>query len=159
MKSALAVLVSATSAAADCPDLTVLACDMGAKRLEVCADDARITYAFGPKGAPELTLSNPLDAPGFTPWPGVSRTIWDVVDFVNEDVTYEVFTSTERIPADEAKGPTRTDAVVVLKEEEVLADFRCDPDTVEGSVDLLYDHLTAHGMCFDLETRTWARCP
>ncbi len=158
MKSALAVLVSATSVAADCPDLTVLACVIGQKRLEVCADADRITYAFGPGGAPELTLSNALDAPGFTPWPGVSRTIWDVVEFVNEDVTYQVFTSTERIPEDEARGPARTDAVVVLNEGEVLADFRCAPDTVEGSVDLLYDHLTAHGMCFDLETRTWAGC-
>ncbi len=110
------------------------------------------------KTSPERTLSNPLDAPGFTPWPGVSRTIWDVVEFVNDEITYQVFTSTERIPEDDARGPTRTDAIVVMREGEVLADFRCAPDTVDGSVDLLFDHLTAHGMCFDLEARTWARC-
>ena len=158
MRAALLSLLSATAASADCHDLTVLACDIGAKRLEVCADDTAVTYAFGPVGAPELTLSNPLDAPGFTPWPGVSRTIWDVVEFRNGDVTYQVFTSIERIPDEDADGPTRADAVVVLRGEEVLAEFRCDAGTVRGSVDLLYDHLTEHGMCFDLATRDWSRC-
>lgn len=162
MRAAAILLALAAPAHAGCPDLTVLACEMpGGKRLEVCADDRAVTYAFGPPGAPELTLENPLAAPGYTPWPGVSRTIWESVAFRNGDYLYEVYNSAERIFPDDEKAEIEvreSAGVVILKGETVVAQVDCLPGTAEGPIEALYEHLEARGVCWDHAARAWGTC-
>ena len=157
-----ALALTAAPLAAACPDLTVLRCQVeGGKQLEICADAEAVRYSFGPISNPELELSNPLAASGYRPWPGVSRTIWDSVTFENDAYVYEVVTSLERIyPEEEEADITvlRRDGVYVLKNEMPVAELICLPDTVEGAVDLLYDHLGSHGMCWSFSTHAWEVC-
>ena len=154
--------LSASPLLAACPVLTVLRCQIeGGKQLEVCADAEAIRYSFGYIGNPELVLTNPLTESGYRPWPGVSRTIWDSVAFENGAYVYEVVTSLERIyPEEEEADITvlRRDGVYVLKDELPVAELTCRPYTVEGAIDLLYDHLGSHGMCWSFSTHAWEVC-
>ena len=158
----LALALAATPLAAACPDLTVLRCQVeGGKQLEVCAEADAVRYSYGPIGRPELELSKQLTASGYRPWPGVNRTIWDSVTFENDAYVYEVVTSFERIYPEEEKADItvlRRDGVYVLKNEMPVAELICLPDTVEGAVDLLYDHLGSLGMCWSFSTHAWEVC-
>ena len=157
--SALALLATPLTA---CPDLTVLRCRVeGGRQLEICADAEAVRYSFGPIGNPELELFNPLAASGYRPWPGVSRTIWDSVAFENGAYVYEVVTSLERIYPDDEDADImvlRRDGIYVLKNEMPVAELTCLPETVEGAVDLLYDHLGKHGLCWSFSAHAWEVC-
>lgn len=63
-------LLSPLPAMADCPGEVVLGCMIGEKTLEICADASVMSYSFGPKGAPELSITAPMSSGPVQPWPG-----------------------------------------------------------------------------------------
>ncbi len=72
---------------------TFLRCTLegGGKRVEVCFDRSRVTYAFGRPGrAPELTLSESVATVDYEPWSGVGRAKSEAVRFVNGGYGYQV---------------------------------------------------------------------
>ena len=138
---------------ADCPaGGEVFSCQIGAKGLEICHQGDDLTYAFGPKGAPELTISESLTTVNFTPWPGVSNNIWENVVFVNDDYAYDVWTSVARDPEDTIglQGGVR-----VLNGEETVAELTCDPGTPSQSLDGIWDLKESVGMCWEFSSFSW----
>jgi hypothetical protein len=140
-------------ALADCGAGTeVFTCQIGAKALEICHVGDDLTYAFGPKGAPELTISESLTTVNFAPWPGVSSNIWETVTFVNGDYAYEVWTSVARDPeaTDGQQGGVR-----VLNGEEMVAELTCDPGTASNALDVIWDLKESVGMCWEFSSISW----
>lgn len=152
MRFALAALVAAAPVGAE--PVTLLDCPIGAKRLTVTADAEAVTYRFGAEGAPELTLTNPLSASSFQPWPGVGRSIFESIRFENESYAYEAFWSFDRLePEGDMAG-----GVVVLKEENIVATLDCDAGQVEATFFTMEDHLREAGICWDYEAREHRPC-
>lgn len=140
-------------AMADCPTGgQVFSCQIGAKALEICHVGNDLTYAFGPKGAPELTITESLKTVNFTPWPGVGSNIWETVIFVTDDHAYEVWTSVARDPeaSDGLQGGVR-----VLNGEELVAELTCDPGTASNALDVIWDLKESVGMCWDFASISW----
>jgi hypothetical protein len=141
-------------ALADCPGQTFVSCPVGGDRwLEVCIGAEDFTYAFGPRGAPELRLSVPMSAGTVTPWPGVGRAIWASVGFPNAGYTYEVWGSVDRVP----DNPDPSARVNVLQGEDLLAQIPCLPGTVEAPAFVLEDAMAERGFCWNLTARRWQR--
>ena len=153
MRAALLFALLATPAAAACPGDTVFSCRIGAKVLEVCHAADTLTYAFGRVGRPELTLSQPLETAAYTPWPGIGRAIWDSLAFSNDGVTYEVWTSVERM--DEAA--QLEGGVNVIEGETLLARLTCDRGTPSQSLDVIYELKSEIGQCWDFDAKAWTR--
>lgn len=143
-----------TTALADCPGgAEVFSCTIGKKTLEICHRQNTLTYSFGPPGAPDIALTQPLATVAFTPWPGVGSTIWESVAFPNQGYTYEVWTAVERDPED-TKG--LQGGINVLKGEALQAQLTCDPGTASQSLDAIFGLKEAIGQCWDFDSRSWA---
>ncbi len=80
------------------PGEILLSCPIGKKQLELCLTSQSLTYSFGPRGAPEITLTDAIRDVAYSPWPGVGGYIFDSVTFTNRGTSYEVWTSLERNP-------------------------------------------------------------
>lgn len=140
-------------AAADClPGGTVFSCQMGGKTLEICNETDVLIYNFGPPGAPELIIAEPLETVTFTPWPGVGSAIWEMVTFQNEGHVYEVVTSVDRDPGGDQ---TLQGGVYVTKDDTMIAELYCDPGTASNALDVLWDLKESIGQCWDFETTSW----
>lgn len=140
---------------AACEVLTFLSCETGnGRQLEVCADDRAVTYAFGPPGSPELALANPIEAPGYTPWPGAGRTLWESVGFEADGHLYEVFLSVDRLEHGSELGA----GVTVSRGGETLATLHCVPPIETAGFWALSDFLEQRGRCWDLEGQAWKDC-
>ena len=139
---------------AACPEETYLSCptDRG-DYLEVCIGSDAFTYAYGPKGAPELSLSVPMSAGTVTPWPGVGRAIWSAVGFPNAGYTYEVWNSVDRDP----DNINPMGGVNVLQGDAMIAQIVCLPGTVTAAAFTLEDAMAGAGYCWDFDSRTWSR--
>jgi len=151
----IAVLLSVLPlpAIADCPaGGQVFSCQVGAKALEICHVGDDLTYAFGPRGAPELTITEPLKTVNFAPWPGVGSNIWEAVIFVNDDYAYEVWTSVAREP-EATKG--LQGGVRVLNGEEMVAELTCDQGTASNALDVIWDLKESVGMCWEFASISW----
>lgn len=142
-----------TAALADCPGgEEIFSCTIGQNALQVCHQNGALTYSFGPPGAPDLTLTQPLEAVAFTPWPGVGSTIWESVAFPNQGYTYEVWTAVERNP--EATGGLQG-GINVLKGEALQAQLTCDPGTASQPLDAIFGMKEAIGQCWNFDSRSW----
>ncbi len=164
MRAFFALLAFTSPAFAQCADGadTFLACRIegSERRLEVCLASQNLTYRFGPPGAPELTLSAPVTAIDYTPWPGIGRTIYEELTFRSGDYRYVVFGGIER-EHDATTGeiiPTRFGGVSVLPgaDETPLAAFHC----AEGTVDFPWseaigDAKRLMGLTFDRQVQRW----
>lgn len=154
--AALFVLPGAVMAACP-PNATVLvSCDLknGAKRLETCLLGDRALYRYGTPGKPpELEMLRHVRDVDMTPWPGVSRTIWEGFTFFNEDIGYEVYHSIDKDPD---AGPIRG-GITVMRGDETLATLECDPGTVDsaGYSLPLYEAKEAAGQCWDFNSFKW----
>lgn len=149
----LALLLPA-AAMAECPGGTeVFSCTIGKNTLQICHRQNALVYSFGPPGAPDLTLTQPLETAAFTPWPGVGNTIWESVAFPNQGHTYEVWTAVERNPED-TKG--LRGGVNVLKGEALQAQLTCAPGTASQSLDVIFGLKEAIGQCWDFDSRSWS---
>lgn len=149
-------LLCPTMAFAACQGETLVSCPIGAKQLQVCNESDQLTYSFGPPGAPELQLaSRPQDA--YTPWNGISRTLWETITFTNRDVTYEVVFSFDRM----AENAMPVWGVTVLQGSDIAASLTCDSQAANIPFDGLYDQITATGLCWNRDAAQWqtGTCP
>lgn len=156
MRAALLLLALAAPAPAHaaCQGDEAFSCQIGAKRVEVCYWKGMLTYSFGREGKPELSLNEPLETVAFTPWPGVSSSIWETVAFRNKGYTYELWTGVERDP--DSTEP-RSGGVRVMQGEKTVAELDCDKGTATP-MDALYDLKDGIGQCWDMGTQAWSVC-
>jgi hypothetical protein len=143
----------AAPAHAACQGDEAFSCRIGAKTLDVCYWKGMLTYRFGPEGKPELTLNEPLETVNYTPWPGIGRAIWDSVAFRNEGVTYEVWSSFDRMD----ENAVLEGGVNVLEGDTTLATLTCDKGSVAHGLDALYDLKSGTGQCWNMESQAWTR--
>jgi hypothetical protein len=133
------------AALADCAEGTFVSCRIKGKVLDVCVAGDHVTYAFGPEGAPELVLSEPLSAGTHQPWSGVGRSIWEGLGFRNDGYTYEAYISFDRLNQEAGM----EGGVTVLKGEKIVAQLACDAGTVEGHFDTLAEAMAGQGYCWN----------
>lgn len=146
-------LLAASPAWAACQGDEAFSCPIGGKTLDVCYWKGMLTYRFGPEGKPELTLTEPLETVDYFPWPGIGRAIWESVSFRNEGVTYEVWSSFDRLD----ENAVMEGGVNVLTKDETLATLTCNKGSVESGLDRITDLKAGIGQCWDYETRVWTR--
>ena len=156
MRAALLLALLAAPAAspvwAACPGDTVFSCPIGKKTLEICNAKGLLTYTFGRRaGKPELIISEPLETVAYTPWPGIGRAIWDAVAFENEGVTYEVWSSFDKID----ENAVLEGGVNVMEGDKTLATLTCNKGSVVYSLDAISDLKAGIGQCWDFDNRAW----
>lgn len=150
----LALILLAGPAAADCtPGETVFSCQVGQKALEICYEQETLIYNFGPPGAPELVIAEPLASATYQPWPGVSSSIWETLSFFNAGYVYDVTTSVSR---DAGADETLQGAITVWQNDSIVAEVACDHGTASNSLDVVWNMKEAIGQCWDFENQTWA---
>jgi hypothetical protein len=150
---ALAFALLPLPAAADCtPGETVFSCQVGKKSLQICNETDLLIYSFGPPGAPELVIAEPLKTITFQPWPGAGSSIWESLIFVNEGYTYEVVTSVDR--DGDADQPVQG-SVFVTKGDAQVAEVQCDPGTASNALDVVWDLKEGVGLCWDFANQSW----
>lgn len=154
MRLALALVLLASPAHAACQGDEAFSCTIGKKTLEVCYWKGALIYAYGRDGKPELTLSEPLETVSYTPWPGIGRAIWDAVAFENEGVTYEVWTSFDKID----ENAVLEGGVNVMQGDATLATLACDKGSVAHGLDTISELKAGIGQCWDYENQTWGVC-
>ncbi|WP_287884675.1 MULTISPECIES: hypothetical protein [Paracoccus] len=158
----LVLILAASVALADCRTETLISCDIGdGRHLEICIEpgdfqgEGAFTYAFGPKGRPELTLRETFAAGTASPWSGVGRAIWESVAFRNDGHVYEAWHSVDRLDEDM---PLEA-GVTILRGEAFLAALSCKsgPATVIAPLFTIQDAMAAAGFCRDLNRHEWRR--
>lgn len=158
MRAALFLALLATPVAsptlAACQGDQAFSCPIGKKTLEICYWKGMLTYRFGPERQPEITLNEPLETVAYTPWPGIGRAIWDSVAFQNEGVTYEVWSSFDRMD----ENALLEGGVNVLEGDKLLATLTCDRGSVGTALDTISELKAGIGQCWDHGTRTWGLC-
>ncbi|MFM7333601.1 MAG: hypothetical protein ACKO1H_04180, partial [Tabrizicola sp.] len=151
MRAALLLILLAAPAHATCQGDEAFSCPIGKKTLDVCYWKGMLTYRFGPEGKPELTISEPLETVDYTPWPGIGRAIWDMVAFQNEGVTYEVWTSFDKMD----ENAVMEGGVNVVQDDTLLATLTCDKGSVAAGLDRISDLKAGIGQCWDYENQAW----
>ncbi|MFV0472662.1 MAG: hypothetical protein ACK5MQ_00230 [Pikeienuella sp.] len=145
---------------AECAGETMISCETGAGWLEVCVEpgdgpgEGAFTYAFGPKGAPDLALREDMAAGTATPWPGIGGAIWESVDFRHEGHVYSIYIATDRSDESGMRAGAH-----VIRGEETLARLSCEsgPDQVIAPAFAVEDAMTAAGYRRDLARDEWRR--
>ena len=156
LASFIAIAVCAGSVqAAQCPGkTTVLHCEMKAqKMLTVCIGDGEASYSFGKPGAPELALTQPLGEVQGRPWPGVGGAIWEEIIFRYNDITYDVFTNTDRM----TEAAPQSGGVTVLQGSRELATLNCLDGTATVDPFAVSDGFGAAGFCWDRDDEMYKR--
>jgi hypothetical protein len=154
MRAALLVILLAAPAHAACPGDTVFSCPIGKKTLEICHAKGLLTYTFGRGRKPELIISEPVETVAYTPWPGIGRAIWDSVAFENEGVTYEVWTSFDKMD----ENAVLEGGINVMEGDETLATLTCNKGSVDYSMEGISDLKAQIGQCWDMGSRSWGAC-
>lgn len=160
MRLAAFLTLFAAPAVADCAGETFLSCPIEgrADHLEVCIEPGAFTYAFGPRGAPELRLTARMQDGPVTPWPGVGRAIWSAVIFKNEGYAYEVWASVDRMVVDETGTEAPVEAgVSVLQGEATVARLACAPGTADTDPYRLSDAMYENGWCWEIADHLWRK--
>ncbi|MEC9431383.1 MAG: hypothetical protein VYD87_00615 [Pseudomonadota bacterium] len=160
---ALLLLAAAPAVAhAGCAGETLAACEVApGEVLHACVDPEAeaFSYAFGPPGAPDLTLRAPFAEGTARPWNGVGRAIWSRVAFRNGAYAYEVWISLDRLTPD----PAPEAGMNVLRGETLLASLQCraGPDgsgpPVIAPIFAIEDAMEAAGWRWEIEAGRWAR--
>ena len=151
MRAALLLALLAAPASAACQGDKAFSCTLGKKTLQVCYWKGALIYSYGREGKPELTIAEPLETVAYTPWPGFSRSIWDSVAFHNDGVTYEVWTSFDRLD----ENAVLEGGVNVIKADKTLATLTCDKGSVAQGLDMISDLKSGIGQCWDYDSQSW----
>lgn len=152
MRAALILALLAAPASAACQGDEAFSCTIGKKTLEVCHWKGALVYSYGRAGKPELTIAEPLETANYTPWPGIGRAIWDTVTFQNDGVTYEVWTSVDKMD----ENAILEGGINVLQGDSLVASLTCDPGTASNSLDAIYGLKEGIGQCWDFDRRSWS---
>ncbi len=158
--------ISAGTAAADCtPEQEpFMSCQIEGRNmvLSVCLTADLALYSYGPQaGPPDLTLSEPLVSVAYTPWPGVGRSIWEDVTFINGEYRYTVFAGFDRMFGNETEAdhPTPHFGGVTVRQGDVqVAELACDRATVNYGAfggDPIYEAKIAAGQQWDGREQVW----
>lgn len=127
----------------------------GQKVLDVCTDGSYVLYRFGKTGqTPEIELLDAVRTVNYTPWAGVSSSIWESVSFNNGDYTYEAYSSTRR----NTDAPDVAGGVEVSQSGKNIASLQCDAGSVETNIDALFGLREDAGLCYDYPTFRWKEC-
>jgi len=154
--SMVAVLGAASAFADTCSGgkTQAIQCDLKpGKSLTVCIGNGEASYAYGPKGAPELAMTQPLGQVDATPWAGVGRSIWEEIVFYNNDVSYAVWMSLDR---GEEGFPT-SGGVLVARGDQTLADLQCLKGTADVTTFAISDGFERAGFCWDFQAQRFQR--
>lgn len=154
MRAALILILLATPARAACQGDEAFSCRIGKKTLDVCSWKGALIYRFGHQGQPELTIAEPLETVAYTPWPGIGRAIWDKVAFQNDGVTYEVWTSFDKMD----ENAVLEGGVNVMQGDTSLASLTCDKGSVAHGLDVISDLKAGIAQCWDPEGQAWGSC-
>lgn len=154
MRAALILALLASPASAACQGDEAFSCRIGKKTLDVCYWKGALIYRFGPEGQPELTIAEPLETVAYTPWPGIGRAIWDTVAFRNDGVTYEVWTSFDKMD----ESAVLEGGVNVMQGDTSLASLTCDKGSVAHGLDVISDLKAGIAQCWDPEGQAWGSC-
>lgn len=154
MRAALLLALLAAPASAACQGDEAFSCTIGKKTLQVCYWKGALIYSYGREGKPELTIAQPLETAAYTPWPGIGRAIWDSVAFQNEGVTYEVWTSFDKLD----EQAVLEGGVNVMQGDTTLASLTCDKGSVAHSLDPIMDLKSGIGQCWNPEAQAWDGC-
>lgn len=153
----LALTLTAAPAQADCgADKVGFACDIGAKKLEICITTQSLRYQFGTDGAPELTIDQRFDQTGYRPWAGVGRTIYDEVLFHADNHDYLVWQSIDKIVDEGQPVPEWQGGLYVEKDGTSVLSEDCAPGSLTAGMDLIADELDTAGFCWDRNRFGWA---
>lgn len=154
---ALLGLLTLTPAWADCAGEVIFACKIKTKTLELCLTADALRYTFG-KGQPDLTITTPLPQLDYTPWNGIGRSMWEAVRFENRGVTYEVWSSIDKLMDENDPAPIWSGGVIVSRGDATLAQLVCTTPPEPPFIDVLYDAKTAVGQCWNFDRRAWLNC-
>jgi hypothetical protein len=154
MRAALLLALLASPASAACQGDEAFSCTIGRKTLDVCHWKGALIYRYGPEGNPELTIAEPLETVAYTPWPGIGRAIWDTVAFQNDGVTYEVWTSFDKMD----ESAVLEGGVNVMQGDTSLASLTCDKGSVAHGLDVISDLKAGIAQCWDPEGQAWGSC-
>ena len=154
MRAALLLALLASPASATCQGDEAFSCRIGKKTLEVCYWKGALIYSYGREGKPELTIAEPLETVAYTPWPGFSRAIWEAVAFQNDGVTYEVWTSFDRLD----ENAILEGGVNVIKGARSIAKLTCNRGSVDHSLDTISDLKAGIGQCWSFDSQSWGSC-
>lgn len=120
---AASMMLCAAPAFATCAgnQIEVFSCSFGAKQAELCmtTDEQKLTYRFGPKGAPELELTRGFDEITMQPWSGFGRSIWENVTVPSGSFSYVLFSSYDKFDQ------THSGGLEVLRGDQTLASLDC----------------------------------
>ena len=150
---------AASMAQADCArDNISLSCQIenSTKHLTLCVENGVVTYTFGPKGAPELTLTEAVETVDHQPWPGIGRSIWEDTSLSNGDFTYEVWQSFDKLEQNEDLAGAG--GVTVTQNGETLVSLSCDPLTTKLGFFAIGDAKAERGLCYEMQDDTWGNC-
>ena len=152
-------MLNASALWANCvPGIAILSCTIKdtSKHLDVCIQGDAVTYAYGPAGAPELTLAEPVEAITHEPWPGFGMSISETTLFTNGAFGYEIWIAYDK----SAQDPNRANygGVSVLKNGTNVADLSCDPSNIEIGLFALASEKERRGQCYDQITKVWSAC-
>ncbi|MEJ8559938.1 hypothetical protein QTO30_00855 [Yoonia sp. GPGPB17] len=163
---ALCLLVTSTAANAVCgPEHeTFIACQIADRdvTLEVCFDADTASYSYGPMGAPELTLQEPVATLDYLPWPGAGSAIWEEVTFYSGPYSYTVLGGFERPFSEKAmqKPVRRFGGVTVQEGETTVTALTCAPKTVEFAWgEGLWQAKENLGLTWNYQERRWFALP
>jgi hypothetical protein len=161
MRAALLSLALLTPlpALAQCPGEVLFSCPIKAKTLEVCLTGGTAIYSFGPKGAPDLTITTPVADLAYQPWPGIGRTIWDSVRFHNDGVDYEVWAALDKMMEEGQPEPDWQGGVTVTRGDEILAELACTAPPDPPWLDQLFAAKEAAGQCWNFDSQSWQTAP
>ncbi|WP_282094616.1 hypothetical protein [Epibacterium ulvae] len=155
-----ALIACTASGALACPNgaTQLVSCTFndGSRYLETCLLGSYATYAFGHTDKrPDLRLARPVTEVEMTPWPGVSRYIWEDMTFVNGAVRYKVHANVDRL--EQGGELMLLGGVAVSQNGRTLATLECDVGSVETQ-DWLQPLFTAKeisGQYYSQEERAW----
>ncbi len=133
----------------------VFNCTIGGKQLSVTLEGDAATYSFGPKGAPEMTITAAPRDLNYLPWNGIGIEMPEAVQFGNDGTSYEVWYSVQKMIDENAPLPPTRGGVRVMKGDEMLADLVCDASPSLYDLERIYDAKEAAGQCYDWESQSW----
>ena len=144
-------MLAASSAAGE----VLFDCAIGAQQLSVTFQDDTAAYTFGPKGAPEVSISAAPRDLNYLPWDGMGASMPEAVQFVNVGTTYEVWYSVQKQIDENAPLAPTEGGVRVMQGDAILADLVCTAPPSVYALERIYDAKLAAGQCYDWQSHSW----
>lgn len=153
MGLAAVILTFTANASVACSDGVLFSCSIGQNQLAVCLNDDAATYSFGPRGQPELELTEPFARLDYHPWVGMGRWEQNSVSFTNGDYEYRVSAARDRL--DDEQQELWDVGVAVSRDGERLALLTCEKTFHFNVLEELWSSKLQAGLCWSRTEWTW----